>query len=95
MNWDTRLDRQRQLAQVETQPPYVRPSVFGATVEWVERPFDAAERLMRVDMQGVNPRTAFSMPGVQLYATASSARATLLAVQAPDQLTPRLRTVPR
>ena len=95
MNWDTRLDRQRQLARVETQPPYVRPSVYGATVEWVERPYDGAERLMRVDMQGVNPRTAFSMPGVQLYATASSASATLLAVQTPDQLSPRLRAIAR
>jgi len=96
MAWDMgAADRQRQLALVQTQPPYVRPSVYGSTVEWVERPYSGDERLMRVDMQRVNPQAVFSMPGMQLYATASSARATLLATQSLDQSSPRLRAIPR
>jgi hypothetical protein len=95
MAWNMAADRQRQLAIVETQPPYVRPSVYGSTVEWVERPYNADERLMRVDMQRVEPQAVFSMPGMQLFATASSARATLLATQSLDQISPRLRAIPR
>ena len=95
MAGEMRSDRSRQLAQVETQPPYVRPSVYGATVEWVERPFGSDQRVMRVDMQRSQPASVFSMPGAELYATASSPHATLLAVRAPSQTSPRLRAIAR
>jgi hypothetical protein len=69
--------------------------VYGSTVEWVERPFSGDERLVRLDMSDSNPRTAFSQPGTQLYATASSANATLVATLSANQSVPVLRAIAR
>ena len=95
MAWQARSAQRVMLAKVETQAPYVRPSVYGNTVEWVERPFSGDERVMRLDMQSAVPRNAFSMPGVQLYATASSPNATLVATLAANQTVPVLRAIAR
>jgi hypothetical protein len=94
MAWDMRLDARAQLATVETQPPYVRPSVSGDTVEWVERPFGANERLMRA-RAAEHATIAFSQPGLQLFATASSARVTLLATKTEADPLPKLRASAR
>jgi len=95
MSWDATSGARALLAQIETQPPYVRPSVYGSTVEWVERPFGADERLMRVQLQAAEPRVAFAMPGVHLYATASSRSATWLAASSATQSAPVLMAIPR
>jgi hypothetical protein len=85
-----------QLATVQTLPPYVRPSVWGDSVEWVERPASGDERLMRVALQGGQPaQVVFSMPGTQLFATASSAEGTLMAATTSTEPDPRLRSVAR
>jgi hypothetical protein len=95
MAWESRLDARVELARVETQPPYVRPSVAGNTVEWVERPSGVDERMMRVQESNQPPEIAFSRRGVQLFATASSAMATLLATQNEAEPIPRLRAIAR
>lgn len=95
MAWQARSAQRVMLAQVETQAPYVRPSVYGSTVEWVERPFNSDERVMRVDMRHAVPRSAFSLPGAQLYATASSPNATFVATLTANQTVPVLRAIAR
>jgi hypothetical protein len=95
MAWDPLSDRRTALADVETQPPYVRPSVYGSTVEWIERPFSGAERLMRVQVSGTAPLVAYSNAGTQLYATASSSDATWMATLSDMQTVPRLLAVQR
>jgi hypothetical protein len=95
MAWDAQRDSQRTLAQIETKPPYVRPSVFGDTVEWVERPNIGNERLMRARVLGGAPEIAFERAGTQLFATASSPSATLLATLTESQASPRLLAVAR
>jgi hypothetical protein len=95
MHWDPSLGTRAMLANVETQPPYVRPSVYGSTVEWVERPYGQDERLLRAQLQGNPPSVAFTQAGTQLYATASNRNATFMAVQTGTQSTPVLLAIPR
>ena len=92
--WDAKLDARTELALVQTQPPYVRPSVANDTVEWVERPYTGDERLMRVRQQKP-AEVAFSSAGLKLYATASSTTLTLLATQSDAEPVPRLRAISR
>jgi hypothetical protein len=91
----TRSGERAMLAQVETQAPYVRPSVYASTVEWVERPSGRDDRLMRAQLQERQPLVAFTMPGLQLFPTASTRTATLMATQTAMQTTPVLMAVPR
>jgi hypothetical protein len=96
MDWDSLADRQANLIDIETMPPYVRPSVYGRTIEWVERPFSAPERLMRIQARaGAQPTEAFSLLGVQLYATASGPNAPLLATREPARPAVMLRSIAR
>jgi hypothetical protein len=53
------------------------------------------ERVMRVRQATSTPEIAFSRPGLQLYATASSTTATLLATKTAAEPIPRLRAIGR
>jgi hypothetical protein len=96
MAWDLAAEDPTLLADIETYPPYVRPSSYGDTVEWIVRPLSGDERLMRMRVRAdTTPQLAFSQPKLALHATASTRDATVLATIEAEQTTPKLRAVAR
>jgi hypothetical protein len=94
--WDAQSQSAHMLADVATQPPFIRPSTFGNTVEWLERPYNSAARLLRVQRTGTaSAALAWSMPNADPLAHISTPTSTLMAVRGLDAAGPRLLNVPR
>jgi hypothetical protein len=86
----------REIARVAAQvPPYVRPAVHDATLEWVDSP-DGKFQLWRAAADGASPpATVDGVKGVALYAPAPTKSFTVLATRSSFALPAELAAVAR
>ena len=85
-----------EIARVAAQvPPYVRPAVHEATLEWVDSP-DGKFQLWRAAADGSSPpATVDGVKGVALYAPAPTKAFTVLATRSSFALPAELAAVAR